>query len=126
MLGFQTDMMGSGLPWPMAQAFAVAQLLSQTAIGNSQATAFALTASTTEFTTVAASSGAVLPASGLRVSAGDVLLVVNNGANALAVYPPVGFKIGTAATNASVSVAAGKTAMFAARGDGNYFAVVSA
>lgn len=126
MLGFQTDMMGSGISWPAAQAIGGQQQLSQTATGSSQATAFALTAPTTEFTTAAASTGAILPATGLRVTGGDALVVVNNGANTLSVYPPVGFKIGLAATNAAVSIATGKAAMFLARGDGNYFAIVSA
>jgi len=126
MLGFQTDMMGAGISWPAAQAIGGLQQLGQTATGNSQATAFALTAATTEFTTAAASTGAVLPAIGFRVTGGDALVVVNNGANALSVYPPVGFKIGLAATNAAVSVASGKSALFLARGDGNYFAIVSA
>lgn len=126
MLGFQADMMGCGVPWPVAQTMAGAQVLAQTATGNNQATACVLNSANTEFTTVAASTGAILPGTTGRVTAGDVLLVVNNGANTLAVYPPVGFRIGTTATNGAVSVPANKTALFQARGDGNYFAFVSA
>lgn len=126
MRGFTLDMMGVGASAGLASAVNGAMLLSQTALGNSQATAFALTVSVTEFTTVAASTGAILQGTTTRVRQGDPVTVVNNGANALSVYPPVGFKIGTAATNAALSVPAGKSAIFLARGDGNYFAVLSA
>ena len=123
MSGFQQDMCGTGVAPGTAASIAGSIQLSQTATGNSQATAFAVTASTTEFTTVAASTGAILPV--LRITANDALYIVNNGANALSVYPPVGFKIGTTATNGSVSIPAGKAGEFVARGDGNYFANIS-
>lgn len=126
MPGFQADIMGSGIPALAAAAINGSGQASQTATGSTQATAFALTTSSTEFTTVAASTGAILPAPGGRVSTGDILAVYNMGANALTVYPPVGFKIMLAATNAGVSVPSGKSALFGARGDGNYFSFISA
>lgn len=126
MPGFTSNMMGAGLSAGQASAVNGDAQIGQTALGNSQATAFALSTSTTEFTTVAASTGAVLPAMGKRVGGGDVLAVINQGANALSVYPPVGFKIGLAATNAAVSVASGKVGLFLSRGDGNYFALIGA
>jgi len=124
MSGFQQDMCGTGVAPGTAASIAGSLQLSQTATGSNQTTAFAITSSTTEFTTVAASTGAILPV--LRVTANDALYIVNNGANTLSVYPPVGFKIGTGATNAAVSIAAGKAGEFVARGDGNYFANISA
>ena len=124
MSGFQQDMCGTGVAPGTAASIAGSLQLSQTATGSNQATAFAITSSTTEFTTVASSTGAILPV--LRVTANDALYIVNNGANTLSVYPPLGFKIGTAATNAAVSIAAGKAGEFVARGDGNYFANISA
>lgn len=132
MIGLTLDMMGSGLTGPQAKAISGSMQLSQTATGNSQATAFLLTFSDTEFTTVAASTGAILPAPIAtnggpgRVQQSDCLAVYNQGANTLTVYPPVGFKIGLASMNAGVSIASGKSAVFVARGDGNYFANISA
>lgn len=126
MPGFQADVMGSGMAAGAAAAINGDRQAAQTATGNSQATAFALTASSTEFTTVAASTGAILPGTASRVVGGDILAVFNQGAQTLTVYPPVGGRIGLAATNAGVSVASGKSALFAARGDGSYFSFISA
>lgn len=132
MPGLVKDMMGAGLTGPQAAAINGNMQSSQTATGNSQATAFLLQASGTEFTTVAASTGAILPgvltSSGAptRIAPGDILAVYNQGANALSVYPPVGGRIGLAAVNTAVSVPSGKAALFGARGDGNYFLFLSA
>lgn len=126
MPGFQKDLMGTGMPPAMAQALNGVGQSSQTALGTTQADAFGITTCATEFTTTASGTGARLPASGLNVVGGDIVAVYNQGANALLVYPPVGFKIGLAATNAGVSVASGKAALFGARGDGNYYVFLSA
>lgn len=126
MPGWTADMMGSGFSAGAANAVNGNSTPSQTATGSTQATAYPLTTSTTEFTTVAASTGAVLPGTGGRIQSGDIVFVINQGANPLAVYPPVGFKIGLSATNTSVAVASGKTALFQARGDGNYFSLSGA
>lgn len=126
MLGFTLDLMGVGTSAATANALNSPLLLSQTALGSTQGTAFAITLQATEFTTVAASTGCILPSTAGRPINGDDLFISNQGANALSVYPPVGFKIGLAATNAAVSVASGKSAIFVCRGDGNYLAVVSA
>lgn len=126
MPGFVKDMMGSGLTGPQAGAINGSMLASQTATGSTQGTAFLLAQSGTEFTTVASGTGAVLPGVGFRLVGGDLLAVYNQGANALSVYPPVGGRIGLGSVNAAVSVASGKTALFGARGDGNYFVFLSA
>lgn len=126
MPGFTLDMMSAGLSAGAANAINGASLGAQTATGASQGTAFLLGNSTTEFTTVAASTGAILPAAGGRVLGGDVLVVVNQGANALSVYPPIGKQVGLIAANSPATVASGKTGIFLSRGDGNYFAVLGA
>ena len=96
-MGFLTDIMAGGISAGAAAAMtgAAGQLLGQTATGASQGTAFLMGAPTVEFTTVAAGTGALLPAVtvGGRINGADTILVVNNGANALLVYPPIGFKI---------------------------------
>jgi hypothetical protein len=86
-----------------------------TSAGTNQATGFLITNEYSEFGTVAASSAAVLPTNAqvpLGLSPGDVLVVVNLGANALLVFPPVGGFINALAVNVSLSVAAGKVAEF--------------
>lgn len=72
-----------------------------TATGSSSADAYGIGCTNTIFTTVAASTGAILPA---NAAPSDRLCIVNRGANALTVYPNSG---GTADGGASVSVAAG-------------------
>jgi len=126
MPGFQADVMGSGIAAQAAAAINGSGTPNVTATGSGQSDAYALITSTTEFTTVASGTGARLPGTSGRVVGGDVLVVVNQGANTLAVYPPTGFKIGLAATNAAVNVASGKVGLFLARGDGNYFQLVGA
>jgi hypothetical protein len=126
MPGWQKNMMGLGLTGPQAAAINGDAQWAQTATGSTQGTAFPIVVSATEFTTVAASTGAILPGTTGRISAGDIAAVFNQGANALTVYPPVGGRIGLAAVNAGVSVASGKSALFSARGDGNYLAFISA
>lgn len=72
-----------------------------TATGTNAGTAYPVGYVNTIFTTVAASTGAILPAG---AATSDRLCIVNRGANALTVYPNTG---GTADGGASVSVAAG-------------------
>lgn len=83
----------------------------ETALGSSAGTAFSIGACNTYFTTVAASTGAILPpgnTGGANTNAlGDEYLVVNLGANALTLYPPTG---GTINNAASLSIAANSLA----------------
>jgi hypothetical protein len=72
-----------------------------TATGTVQGTAFAVPADINKFTTVAAGTGAILPA----MNPGDSLVVVNGGANALLLYPPVGATINALGANTAYSVA---------------------
>lgn len=128
MLGGLKTLMGSGFSGQQAIANNGYSTLAVTATGATQGTAIAIATEFTEFTTVAAGTGSILPGTtGLNApGALDVFLVANQGANALLVYPPVGFAIGLAAANAGVSVASGKTALFVAKGNGNYYALLSA
>jgi hypothetical protein len=80
-----------------------------TAAGTTQGTAYVITSSVDQFTTVTTGTGAILPA---NVFNGRGITVYNRGANALKVYPPVGAKIESNATNAAVTLAAGADAIF--------------
>ncbi len=128
MPGSLKTLMGGGFSAGQANAVNGYGTLGQTATGSTQGTAFVLMTEFTEFTTVAASTGAILPSptGALSPSAGDSFGVVNNGANALSGYPPVGFSIGTAAANTALSLPANKVGYYIAKGNGNYWAVVSA
>jgi len=71
------------------------------AAGTTQGTATALTKSFNEVTTVAASSGVVLPSP----EAGEIVLVANQGANAVSVYPASGHSINSLSANTAQSLA---------------------
>ena len=82
-----------------------------TATGTVQADAYLLKAGFTEVTTSAAGAGARLPA---NTTPGDEFWVVNKGANACLVYPPVGGAIDLGATDAAMSVASAANGLFKA------------
>lgn len=118
------NIMGAGVAPLLAQQINGVAIDGLTATGNSQGTALALPADVNVFTTVAASTGCILPAS---PAPGDQLAVANLGANTLSVYPQSGGAIQTGAANAAFSVPAGKTAEFIARsGSVNWVALLSA
>ena len=111
-----TQMVGTGTSPVMAAAISGSLQTGQTALGTTQGTAFAVFLNYTHFSTVALNTGAVLPpvsaTAGLATQPGDEFEVYNNGANPLAVYPPVGGAIGTIAANTALAVPAGKGAKF--------------
>ena len=76
---------------------------SVSAAGTTQGTATALTNDYNVVTTVGASSGVVLP----TATVGRRIIVVNKGANALAIYPASGAAIDALAANAAISLAVG-------------------
>jgi len=96
-----------------------------TATGNNQGTALAIPSDFAVFTTVAASTGTILPSSAQGAHATDWYTVVNHGANTLSVYPPVGGKIANGSANAAFSVAATKTAAFLSIDGTNWAASLS-
>lgn len=91
--------------------------------GTTQATATPITTDISAFTTVAASTGAILP---IPVNPGDSFVSANWGANALSLYPPVGHKANNGAANAAVSIPVGKTFRAYYGGAGQWLVNVSA
>jgi len=75
------------------------------AAGTTQGTATSLVSNINNITTVAASSGVVLP----TAVAGMRILIRNTGANTLNIYPATGGTINALATNAAFTLAAGST-----------------
>lgn len=78
-----------------------------TAAGATQATATVLQADVNVVSTAAAATGVILQA----LNQGDWIVVRNNGANAVLIYPPVGGTINALASNAGYSVAAGASGL---------------
>lgn len=79
-----------------------------TATGASQVDALQLDAEWNTVTTTPAGSGVILEAFGV----GLTCQVINSGAHALEVYPPVGFNIDGGAPNIPYSLGPGKTQIF--------------
>lgn len=92
----------TGLSAIQAQAIQGTAANNLTATGSTQGTALPLPADVCKFTTVSASTGAILPAA----NSSDSGTVFNGGASALLLYPPVGGKINGLSTNAGYSIAA--------------------
>jgi hypothetical protein len=105
---------------PKGNEWLVNMVNNLTALGSSQGTAYVIPAGQdgSIFTTVAASTGAILPGAGVAV--GEEYVIANHGANALSVYPQTGGKMGTASANSAYSLAAGKTGYFMCVGQGNW------
>jgi hypothetical protein len=91
-----------------------------TAAGSTQATALAISADVNVFGTVAASTGAILA---IRDAAH--IIVRNGGANALAVYAPVGGTM-NGTLNGNQAIGAAKNAIFVSANGINWFSILSA
>jgi hypothetical protein len=88
------------------------------ATGSSQGTAFPLVnRGIHEFTTVSSSTGAILPVPKIP----STIVVTNDGASSLSVYPPSGGTVAGGSTNAAYSLGAGTTAVFVASSLTNYY-----
>lgn len=78
-----------------------------TATGSTQGTALPLPADVCYFTTVAGSTGCILP----PCNSGDCGSIFNGGGSALTVYPPVGAAINKLAANTGYSLATATPAL---------------
>lgn len=100
-----------GLSAGMAQAILGQAAKNVTATGStSQNGSYPLGVGITHFSTVAANTGARLPA----MNAGERCVIFNSGASTLLVYPDFGAAINGLSANAAFSVASGKGAIFEA------------
>lgn len=112
-------LLGVGAGPMMAQAIVGVTDRNKTATGTDRATAYLLSDDVTTFSVVPSGTGASLRADSLE---NDVYTVVNNGANDLNVYPPLGGTVGGGAVNAPYVVAAGVLVEFQSMGN-NLFRV---
>jgi len=95
---------------------------SLTASTTTQATATAITADVSVFTTVASTGAVILPSGG----AADILIMNNQATNALIVFPPIGGTINGGSANASYSQAVSKCACYVTADGLNWYAMTSA
>lgn len=89
------------------------------AAGTTQGTATALSKSFNEVTTVAAGSGVSLPAP----EAGELVVVANQGANALSVYPASGHSINNLSANTAQSLATDTRRIFFALSTSKWYSI---
>jgi hypothetical protein len=116
-------LIGTGISGISAQAIAGTVGGGKIATGTNQATAFLLSEDMTIFSTVASGTGGILPSG---AAANDLYTTVNNGANALSIYPPVGGSFDAGAANTAYSVPPNGTANFKSIGSNNFIVEVTA
>lgn len=103
------EMVGAGIQSHRAQATLGSVATALTGAGTNLATGLALKSAVNVFSTTAAGTGAVLPASTLS----SEVVVNNGGASALLVYPPTAAgTVGVGGAGVGFSVGVGKTAAF--------------
>jgi len=114
---------GQGVWGEATQQLIIGDVLTgQTANNTTQATATAITADVTVFSTVASTGAAILPAGG----AADILVMNGQATNALVVFPPIGGTINGGSANASYSQAVSKCARYVTADGLNWYAMTSA
>ncbi len=94
-----------------------------TASGTASGTAYQLSALANVFTTVAATSGCRLPASGAVAAfpSGVSILILNWGANLLPVWPPASGQVNSLGENASAGIATGGGVNFLFAGGSQWY-----
>ena len=110
MSGLAKQIMGGGISFGAAKAINGSVATGLTATGTTQGTGLALNAAVNVFSTVAASTGAVL----CSCEVSDQQMVYNGGASTLTIYPDSGSTINQLSANSGVSLAA-NTAMLCKR-----------
>jgi len=117
------DLMGLGMPGPLAQLEGFTIPTAVAGATTAQATATLLTGSINLITTAASQTAVRLPSdTALAVP----IMVYNSTSTAALVFPPTGGNINEAATNASFSVAQAKTTTFWRVSTTKWIAVLSA
>lgn len=116
-------MVALGMPVETAKAIGGGSVVNNaTAAGSASTDAYAIVANLTLFTTVASSTGAILPAT---AEIYDAYEVGNGGAQTLKIYPPSGGKINNGSADAAISVVAGKGAYLKRMDSVNWIAMFS-
>jgi hypothetical protein len=111
------NLLGAGTGPQQAKAIVGVSDRNKTATGTNRVTAYIISEDVTTFSTVPVGAGATLRADSLE---NDVYTVVNNGADALNVYPPNGGTIGNGAVDAAYTIEAGTFVDFQAMGNNTF------
>lgn len=107
------ELMSGGMAWPLAGRLGTDLTSGLTATGSAKASALQLTTSANIFTTVGASTGAILP----PASGSAPVAIYNGGASSLSVYANGSDTINANSAAAAFSVTNGKAALFIASGN---------
>ena len=119
----ESKIIGQGIWAEAAQQLIAGDVLTgQTASTTTQATATAITADITVFSTVASTGAVILPSGG----AADILIMNGQATNALIVFPPIGGTINGGSANASYSQAVSKCARYVTADGMAWYAMISA
>lgn len=102
-MAISKQLMGAGFSAGQANAVGGSVNANVTAAGTAQGDATLLTAAVNNIGTAASSTGVRLP----QGQPGDELVILNSGAQTVAVYPPTGAKINAGTTNSALNVVAG-------------------
>ena len=120
----ESKVIGQGIWTEAAQQLISGDVLTgQSASNITQATATAIIADITVFSTVASTGAAILPA---NAGAADILVMNGQATNALVVFPPIGGTINGGSANASYSQAVSKCARYVTADGLNWYAMTSA
>lgn len=122
-MSITSHIMAGGIPAPAAAAISGLVADGLTATGATQATAFPIGVSINAFSTVTASTGAVLPISSVP---GDQIVIFNGGASTLTVYPPLGGTINNLAVNTGLALVTLKSGFYTNRSGLGWFSTISA
>lgn len=120
----ESKVIGQGIWTEAAQQLISGDVLTgQSASNITQATATAIIADITVFSTVASTGAAILPA---NAGAADILVMNGQSTNALVVFPPIGGTINGGSANTSYSQAVSKCARYVTADGLNWYAMTSA
>lgn len=119
----KTKIVANGASYRLAGAVGGSVAAGLTAAGTNQATAYGMSIDDTQlFTTVGSGTGAIFAQT---YGPNDSVVIINNGANALLVYPASGGSINGASANAGISVPVGIMGLFVTPDGTNWWTVVT-
>ena len=117
----KTKIVANGASYRLAGAVGGSVAAGLTAAGTNQATAYGMSIDDTQlFTTVGSGTGAIFAQT---YGPNDSVVIINNGANALLVYPASGGSINGASANAGISVPVGIMGLFVTPDGTNWWTV---
>ena len=119
----KTKLVANGSSYRLAGAIGGSVASGLTSAGTTQGTAFAMSIDDTQvFTTVGSGTGAIFAQT---YGPNDSIVIINNGANALTVYPATGGMVNGGSANAGIAVPVGVLGLFVTPDGLNWWTVVT-